>query len=171
MKGKFFLVLSISTALIILIIIGYKEDGINLTPSYHTSSMRGLHLNHKKGGQLAWELFAENATFPEDKKEIFIDSIELKILNEPQVYISGGKSIYDLKSKDLYVTEKIEIKLKNGVLKTDSLRWISSEKTIATDKDIEFTSDSFTIKGTGLTAKVNEDKIRILRNVKGTFYR
>jgi LPS export ABC transporter protein LptC len=171
MKGKIFLVLSIILALGILVILGYKEDSINISPSYHTSSMRGIHLNHKEGNDLKWELFAHNATFPQDKKEIFLDSLELNILNKPGIKITGVKGIYDISSKDLSVRDRIEITLSNGVFRTDSLKWKSEEDTITTSNNVEFISDKFTIQGTGLIAKVKEERIRILKNVKGTFYR
>jgi LPS export ABC transporter protein LptC len=171
MKEKSFLVLSIILILGILIILGYKEDSINISPSYRTSSMRGIHLNHREGNDLKWELLADTATFPEDKKEIIIDSLELKILNEPGIKITGGKGIYDINSKDLSVRDRIKIFLSNGIFRTDSLKWKSSENIITTANNVEFTNDNFTIKGTGLIAEVREERVRILKNVTGIFYR
>lgn len=171
MKGNFFLVLSIILSLGILIVLGNTEDSINITPSYRTSLMRGIQMNHKKGNALKWELFARNATFPEDKEDILIDSIELKIHDEPEIYITGGKGIYNINKKDLDVKGQIEIKLREGVFRTDSLKWISNEGLITTADDVKFISDRFTIEGTGLIAKIKEENIRILKNVKGTFYR
>lgn len=171
MKGKFFIVLSIISALGILILLGSNEDSIIISPSYHTSVMRGIHLNNKNGNTLKWELFAKNATFPEDKKNIIIDSLELKIHDGHDIYITGGKGIYNINQKDLTVEDKIEIKLKGGVFKTDSLKWESEAGLVTAPNNVEFISDNFTIEGTGLVADVSKEKIRILKNVKGTFSR
>lgn len=171
MKGKFFIVLSIISALGILVLLGSNEDSIIISPSYHTSVMHGIHLDHKTGNALKWELFAKNATFPEDKKDIIIDSLELKIHDGHDIYITGGKGIYNINRKDLAVEDKIEIKLKDGVFKTDSIKWISNEGLITAPDHVEFTSNNFMIEGTGLVAEVSKEKVRILKNVKGTFYR
>jgi LPS export ABC transporter protein LptC len=171
MKGKFSLVLSIILALGILVLLGYKDDSININPSYRTSSMSGIHLNHKEGNRLKWELFARTATFPEDKKDILIDSIELKIHNEPDIYITGGTGSYNIENKTLDVRDKIKINLKDGVFKTESLRWKGNEGMVTSANNVEFISDRFTIAGTGLIADIDKEEIRILKNVKGTFYR
>lgn len=133
--------------------------------------MHGVHLNHKTGNSLKWELFARNATFPEDKKDIIIDSLELKIHDRYEISITGGEGIYNINSKNLAVKDNIEIKLRDGVFKTDSLKWESDAGLITAPNDIKFISAGFTIEGTGLIAEVSNQKIRILKNVKGTFYR
>ncbi len=171
MKGKFSLVLSIILALGILFLLGYKDDSINISPSYRTSSMRGIHLNHKEGNSLKWELFARNATFPEDKTEILIDALELKIHNKPDIYITGGTGSYNIEEKILDVRDKIKLNLKDGVFSTESLQWKGKEGLVTSAGNVKFISDRFTIEGTGLLADIYNEEIRILKNVKGTFYR
>ncbi len=56
-------------------------------------------------------------------------------------------------------------------LTTDSLTWNSDNGLISTRDAIKFEGKNFLIEGTGLIAKTQNQQVKILDNVKGTFYR
>lgn len=133
--------------------------------------MEGLHLTHKEGNEVKWELWAQNATFPEGNKRIILKSLELKIHHDPEIYLTGGSGIYKIEGKKLIINKPIELRVKDTRFTTDTLTWHGEEELITTEDNVKFHSKNFLIEGTGLAAKVKQQKIKILKNVKGTFYR
>ncbi len=171
MKEKAFFVLSVILALWVLIILNYKENNLKILPSYRTSSMQGLHLIHKEDNRVKWELTAQDATFPEGNKEIILNSLELKINHNPRIYLTGGNGIYRIEGGNLTINKPIELNMTDTKFTTDTLTWNSENGLITTQDSVKFTGKNFLIEGTGLAVKINRQKVEILKNVKGTFYR
>lgn len=170
MKGKFFLVLLAALAIGTLIVLSYKENGVKIYPSYKTSSMRGFRLTHKEGDKIKWELISEKATFPEGKKEVILKGLTMRIHQGYEIALTGGSGIYDIQEKNLTINKPVEIDIKEAKLTTDSLTWNGKEGLITTQDSIILKGKNFLIEGTGLTAKIKDQQIRILEDVKGTFY-
>ncbi len=170
MKSKFLVVLLSILAIAMLIVLGYKENGIKPYPSYKTSSMRGFHLTYKDGDKIKWELMSENATFPEGNKEVVLKDLTMRI-HEYKIALTGGSGIYNVQEKNLTINKPIEIVIDGNKLTTDSLTWESDKGLISTKDPIKFEGKNFLIQGTGLIAKTQNQQIKILDNVKGTFYR
>jgi len=170
MNAKIALSFVMAVTLLILVLYGYREDDLKITPSYKSSSMHGLHLIHKTGDKIKWELKAEGATMPENEDEIIINSLQLRIYNDYGVNLSAGSGSYKIDDKVLTINSPVEIDIKNARLMTDSLTWDGQNGLIRTDKMITFKGDNFYIEGTGLEVKIKEERVRILKDVKGTFY-
>lgn len=170
MKGKLFLVLLTSLAVGILVILSYRENGVETSPSYKTSSMHGFHLTHKESDEVKWELVADKATFPEGNKKIILKDLTMKIYQERELTLRGGSGIYNIKNKNLVINKPIEVDIEEARLTTDSLTWNSENGEITTSDSIKFKGRNFLIEGTGLTAKIKNQQIRVLKNVKGIFY-
>lgn len=170
MKGKLFLFFSVILALGILLINGYKDENISIRPLYKTSTMRGLHITRTEEGSVGWELMAENAVFSREEDKVVITSLELSIFNEPKIYLTGSSGIYDVE-KEIFVFDRpVEMSTSEGKFTTDSLTWSSKSGLVTTDDIVKFKGKNFLIEGKGLSAKIKEKKIKILDNVKGTFY-
>jgi len=170
MRGKIFLVLSAALAVGILIVLGYRDDGVKPYPSYKTSSMSGFRLTHKQRDKVKWELVAEKATFPEGNKTIILEDLTMKIYQERKFVLRGGSGIYNIQKKNLTVNKPIEIDIGGDKLTTNSLTWNGERGLITTEDSIFFKGKIFQIEGTGLTAKIKDQRIRILKDVKGIFY-
>lgn len=170
MKGKFFLVLLTLLAVGILVILSYRENGVKTSPSYKTSSMYGFRLTHKENDEVKWELLADKATFPEGNKKIILKDLTMKIYQKRELTLRAGSGIYNIKTKNLIVNKPIEVDIEGARLTTDSLIWNSEKEEITTDDSITFEGKNFLIEGTGLSAKVKNQQIRVLKNVKGIFY-
>jgi len=171
MKGKFLVVLLVGLTVAILIILGYKENGVKTYPVYKTSSMRGFRLIHKEGDQIKWELAADKATFPEGKKKVVLKDLTMGIHHEREITLTGGSGVYNVQEKNLTIHKPIEIDIEGAKLITDSLTWHGEVDLITTKDSIKFMGKNFLIEGTGLTTKIKDQQIRILKDVKGIFYR
>jgi len=170
-KGRFFLVLSAVLVAGILIILGYNDRNIKIRPSYQTSSMKNLHLTHKEEKKVQWELLAENAMFPVGGKEIILETIDLKINHSPEIYLTSDSGIYEVDKGNVMLSKPVEVTMKDAKFTTDSLNWNSSDELISTQDAVTFTGTNFLIEGIGLSAKVEQQKVRIEKNVKAIFYR
>ncbi len=133
--------------------------------------MDKLHLTNREDNKVHWELLAENAIFPIDKKEIVLKSIGLTINNSPKIYLTSDSGIYEVDSGNVKLNEPVEIKMKDTKFTTDSLNWNSSDEIISTKDPVKFLGSNFLIEGIGLTAKVTHQKVKIQKNVKAIFYR
>jgi LPS export ABC transporter protein LptC len=170
MRSKVFVVFLTALAIGTLIILSYRENGIKTYPSYKTSSMRGFRLTQREGDKIQWEIISENAKFPEGNKEVVLDNLTMKIHHKYEITLKGGSGVYKIKEKNLTITKPIQIDIQGDTLTTDSLTW-NGEKELITTKDmITFKGKNFLIEGSGLSAKVRNQQIKILENVKGTFY-
>ena len=170
-KGRFFRILSSILIVGILIILSYNDNNVKIRPSYQTSSMDNLHLTQRDDKKVHWELLAQNAIFPIDKKEIFLKSIGLTINNSPEIYLTSNSGIYDVDSGNVMLNEPVEIKIKNSTFNTKTLNWNSSDEIISTNDAVKFSGSNFLIEGVGLTASVTQQKVKIQKNVKAIFYR
>ena len=170
MKGKSTLFFSVILALSILIIHGYKDEHISIRPLYKTSTMRGLHITRTEEGRVGWELMAEDAVFSREDDKVVMASLELRIFNEPKIYLTGSRGIYDVQREIFVFDRPVEMSTSDGKFSADSLTWSSKAGIVTTDDRVEFNGKNFFIEGKGLSVKIKEKKMKILENVKGTFY-
>ena len=170
-KGRFFRILSALLFIGILIVLGYRDHNAVINPSYQTSSMKNLHLTHKENKKVAWELLARNAIFPIGEKEVLLESIDLTIKNTPEIYLTSGSGVYEVDKQYVTLNKNVEILIRDAVFSTNTLKWNSKDGLISTNDDILLRGDNFLIEGTGLTAKVQQQKVKIQKNVKAIYYR
>jgi LPS export ABC transporter protein LptC len=170
-KKKYFGILFVFLAIITFILLSYyKETSITIQPSYQTSSMQDLHLTHRENDKIKWELSAKEATFSKGEKEIFLNSLGVKIYQTPEIYLTSGNGVYETEKGDITLNKSVELNIKNTKFTANTLKWDSKSELLTTEDTIEFSGKNFLIEGTGLAASVKQQKIRILRNVKATFY-
>lgn len=163
--------LSVILIIGILIILNYKESSVNVFPSYQTSSMENLHLKHREGNKVQWELTSEKAILPAGNKEVFLKFLVLKINRTPAIYLTSANGLYEIENGNVTLSNSVELNMKDTTFATDSLKWQSKDNLITTDDTIKVSSGKFLIKGTGLTANTDQQKVRILKDVEATFYR
>jgi LPS export ABC transporter protein LptC len=170
-KSRFFWIISATFVIAILIILNYNSRSITMSPSYRTSSMSSLHLKHREENRVKWELSSDRAILPMENKEIFLESLTLKINQDPEIYLTSGKGMYDVDKGNVTLNETVKLSIKDSTFTTDSLNFDSKEELITTEDDIKLTGGSFLINGTGLSAQVKQEQVRIIKDVKAVFYR
>ncbi len=170
MKGKFLLVLSIASALGILIVLSYRENGIKTDSSHQTSSMQGFHLTQKEGDEIRWELSAESAVFPEGINKVILKTLTMRIHHTPELTLTGGGGIYNIQKNFFTIDKPVKVIMDSSILTTDSLVWNGEEELITSPDNIKLTGKNFLIEGTGLAIRVRKQEVKILKDVKGTFY-
>jgi len=169
MKKIVFPVLAVIT-LVIFIPLSYKRDNLRISPSYKSSSMHGFRLIHKVGNRVKWELVAQDAFFPDGSAEINIRSLELNIYGEYRVNLTAGSGTYSIDRKVLTISRPVHINVRDVTIMTETLIWDGERGLIKSDKEVIFRGKNFHIQGKGLEAEVKHERIRVLNDVKATFY-
>lgn len=163
--------LSVILIIGILIILNYKESSVNVFPSYQTSSMENLHLKHREGNKVQWELTSEKAILPAGNKEVFLKFLVLKINRTPAIYLTSANGLYEIENGNVTLSNSVKLNMEDTTFSTETLRWNSKENLITTDDEIKINGSNFLIKGMGLTAKTDQQQVRILKDVEAIFYR
>lgn len=170
-KSRLFWVISAIFVFVILIILNYNEPSVKMVPLLQTSEMENLHMEHKEGDKVKWELSSNKAILPLGNKEVFLESLVLKINQTPEIYLTSGSGIYEIDRGNVTLNKPVELKIREATFATDSLKWNSKEELITSDDQIKLSGSSFLITGTGLSAKVHDQQVRIIKDVKAIFYR
>ncbi len=132
--------------------------------------MYELQMTHKEYNKVEWELSARKALFPMDKKEILLKSINLTINYSPKIYITSGNGTYEVEKGNMTLSSAVEFNTEDARFTTNTLNWNSKDELVTTQDPVKFSGKSFFIEGKGLTANINQQQIRILKNVKAVFY-
>lgn len=171
LKKNYLGILIFLIAISALILISYyREQGVIIQPSYQTSSMQDLHLTHRENDEIKWELTAREAIFPSGEKEIILKILGLKINLSPEIYVTSPTGTYETEKGNIFLNESVEMNIKDTKFTTNTLKWDSTSELLTTDDNVKFSGTDFLIEGTGLSAAVTQQKIKILKNVKATFY-
>lgn len=133
------------------------------------SFIEGLKIVHKKNGTSMWTLNASRADIIEGSDRVKLNDVVLTIENkEMTVYAPGG--FYDMESRDMTLNGKIKAVSKDYTIITESAEWNQSKGEIKTKEAVKIESKKFNVEGSGMEAD-SEQKVRILKNVKATFFR
>ena len=169
-KTRLFWITSCLLVIGIIGVLNYGQKGVNIHPSYQTSTMSNPHLVRKDGNKVKWELVAYKASVPEGRKEVFLESLSLRINKSPQIYLTSGTGRYEIESENITLHEPVELKMEDKKFQTRTLTWNSSKDFISTDSPVQFTGKNFLIEGNGLNAHITQQKVTITKNVKAIFY-
>ncbi len=133
--------------------------------------MHNLHLTHKEGSSIKWELSADKAILPTGNKKVLLESLALKVNRTPAVYLTGGSGIYEIEDGKVTLDDRVEVTMEDAKFAADSVDYDTEAELITTNDEIIFSGSNFLIRGTGLAAQVKQQQVRVIKNVKATFYR
>ena len=161
---------SILTVIGIFVVLNYSDTDVKIHPSFQTSSMKNLHLIRKDNNEVKWELSADEAIIPENRDDIFLKAISLKINKSPEVYLTSGTGSYAVENENITLNNPVELHMEDKKFITHSLAWSSKDELITTRDPVQFTGENFVINGTGLAAEIKQQNVKITNNVKAIFY-
>lgn len=132
------------------------------------SFIEGLKIIHKKDGKNIWTLDAKRADIVENEGKAKLTDIAMTI-EDKGMTIHAGNGLYDMSNRNLTLHGSITADAKDYTIIADSAEWNNSTGEIKTVGDVRVESKKFNVKGAGMEAK-SDQKVRILKNVKATFY-
>jgi len=170
MKNKVLLIAALLLiSLALLFFMGNKRELDKTMLLKGNSFIEGLKIIHKKNGTSMWTLKASRADIAEGSERVKLKDIVLLVENRDMT-IYSPEGFYNLESKDLTLNGKIKAVSKGYTIITESVEWNQSKGEVKTNENVRIESKKFNVEGSGLEAD-SEQKVRILKNVKATFYR
>jgi LPS export ABC transporter protein LptC len=134
------------------------------------SFFEGLKIVNKKDGATAWVLHAKRADLSEDGKEAHLNGVEMNMASQG-ITVEAEKGLYNMETRQVSIEGAIRAHNENYTITSSQAVIDTISGTIETDDDIMIEGKKFNLKGKGMKADNNEQKVRILNNVKAVFNR
>ena len=132
------------------------------------SFFEGLRIVHKKNGVENWILTAKRADISKDGNEANLTDLEMEV-EDKGITICAEKGLYNLDTKKISVLGTITAKNDNYSITTRQVEIDSAAGSLKTDADVHIEGKKFLLQGKGMEVNNNEQKVRILKDVKATF--
>ena len=134
------------------------------------SFFEGLKIINKKDGITEWVLTAKRADLSKNGKQALLSGIEMKLEKQGMI-VQAEKGLYDMETKNVTVDGVLTARNENYVITTSQALVDSGGGVLETKGEVTVEGKKFNLEGKGLQADNNEQKVRILNNVKATFNR
>jgi len=130
---------------------------------------KGIHYTHddtEKG--MKWILDAKEVTFSGDQNSLVFRDFKLRLEPEskPWLEMKGKRGEYSRESGDINLWGELEGRSQDGYrFTTERLNINEKTKQARSDDVVEITGPLFSLKGKGLFADLNEERVKILSDV------
>jgi len=132
------------------------------------SFLEGLKIIHKKNGLQNWILTAKRADISKDGNEADLTDVEMEVKNKG-ITIFAEKGLYNLDTKKISIEGTITAKNNAYSITTGQIEIDSDAGLLTTGKEVLIEGKKFTLQGKGMEINNNEQKVRIMKDVKATF--
>jgi lipopolysaccharide export system protein LptC len=166
---KFFMTgISLFFVLILFIILRSERDSSEHLTMKGKSFIEGLKILHEEKGNAVWTLTAGKADLKEGDNMAELRDVTV-VVPKNGIRLYADKGMYDLLARKFSTESTIRAEGKDYKITTSLIDYDASSGNIKTDEWIEVDGKKFKVKGKGMTVD-SEKKVRILKNVKATFY-
>jgi len=134
-------------------------------------NMEGVHLFEKKHNSNVMEIKAETASISADESNTELTNFTLiSHQDSGPVTIVARKGVINNKTENMTVTGNILARDSKGrALITETLHWNSFDEQISTDDPVWIFGDRFTVRGRGMLAEMETERVTIMNDVTATF--
>jgi len=132
------------------------------------SFLEGLKIIHKKNGLQNWILTAKRADISKDGNEADLTDVEMEVKNKG-ITIFAEKGLYNLDTKKISIEGTITAKNNAYSITASKIEIDSDAGLLTTGKEVLIEGKKFTLQGKGMEINNNEQKVRIMKDVKATF--
>jgi LPS export ABC transporter protein LptC len=132
------------------------------------SFLEGLKIIHKKNGLQNWILTAKRADISKDGNEADLTDVEMEVKSKG-ITIFAEKGLYNLDTKKISIEGTITAKNNAYSITTGQIEIDSDAGLLTTGKEVLIEGKKFTLQGKGMEIDNNEQKVRIMKDVKATF--
>jgi LPS export ABC transporter protein LptC len=137
-----------------------SEDG-NLT-------LNNFEYRDVKKGNARWTVWADTATYFEDRKETVLDQVKaiFFLKNGGQVELLGERGVLHTDTNNMEISGNVGVTFgKDYKLTTDRLLYDREKELIYTNAQLVLKGPGLTTKGQGMRLQVEEKSVRILRHL------
>lgn len=132
------------------------------------SSLEEVRIVNRKDNSGAWTITARKADFSLDETVAYLHDLNIAASGEG-IRLSAGRGTYNTATRELSLSDRIEIRSRDSVISASELSWKPSDGTLSSGDRVRMDGRSFRIEGEGLTA-TEDQKLRLRKNVTATFF-
>lgn len=169
MKTFIMISLSLFFALILFVVLGSERDEHDTFKIKGNSFIEGLKILHEEGGDAVWTLTARKADLRESDNMADLSDVTV-VVPKNGLRLYADKGVYDLTNKKFTTQSEIKAETKDYKITTSLIDYEASSGKIKTEEMIKVDGKRFKVEGKGMTVD-SERKVRILKDVKATFYK
>ena len=133
-----------------------------------SSFFEGIRIVQKKDGVQSWVLTAKRADISKKGDEANLTDIKVEV-KDKGVTIYADKGLYNMDTRKMSIEGPITAKKDDYSITTAQVEIDSSTGILKTNEDVHIKGQKFTLQGKGMEIKNNEQKVRIMKDVKATF--
>jgi len=174
---KIFKYLVISLILLIIMTIagflyrwmGKGGSSFNIPKIVPDLKIEGVHLTRVVAGKTEWELRAISADFFKEKGVTSLEAPKVIFFGKDgkKIEITGRKGEVFNNTNDVALLGDVKIISEAGyTLQSDSLRYFSEKKIVATESKVNLKGSKMEIEGVGMEADIGRDRVVIKKSVK-----
>ena len=135
-------------------------------------SMRTVTYSETRDGIRKWVLEAQQADVAQKNNKIYLNRPHFVVYLRQQpgmVTLTAGRAIYDIKTRDVTLTEKVVAISDDGMnVETEALFYDSGRSTLSSDDHVRITHRNATVEGDGMELHTVNGTVKLLRNVSAT---
>jgi LPS export ABC transporter protein LptC len=169
MKKGPLLVLAVVLFSLYFLIVREEKISVPNPDQKGASYLEGVRIVNKKDGKKDWIVTAKRADIKENGDRAELSDLEVTV-QDKDIKIFADKGIYDMAGKKLTIIGPVTARQKEYTMTSEDMEFENSTGILKTDKKVRVEGKKFTLTGIGLHADNNEHKVRILKDVKATFY-
>lgn len=150
-----------------------KSVSARLTKTGIDISIKNLRLIEEKDGTKQWELNADTAEVINSKGITQLKKIQMNLFqkNGDKLSVSADNGIVENNNKNIELKGNIEVSNNEGyTLKTENLKWLSEQKIIQFDDEIEIRGQDLNVTGKRMTVDVENNIVKIYGGVRVLYY-
>lgn len=133
--------------------------------------LNGIRLTQKKNNVRELDLWAETAVIALDESRIDLEKFTIVSYSKQagEVTLSARKGVFINATNDVTASGGTLVRDAGGrALLTDGLTWINSKREIRTDDPVWVFGGGFTLRGKGMIARLDDERVEILSGVSVT---
>jgi len=134
-----------------------------------THELEKVHFVEDKHGQKTWELEAKTVRLYQDENLSVLEDVKVTFYaKEGRIfYLTGKQGKVHQGSKDVELTGDVVLTSNDGYqLKTQSVAYQHSEKTVSTSDPVEIEGEQIRLTGKGMLVNIDSRTLKVLSQVK-----
>jgi LPS export ABC transporter protein LptC len=149
-----------------------KVAAVSRLPQNIDVSIRTATYSETRDGVRKWVLEAQQADVAQKDNKIYLSRPHFVVYLQQQpgtVTLIAGKAVYDIKTRDVTLTDKVEATSDDGMhVETDKIFYDAAKSTLSSDDHVKITHRNSIVEGDGMELHTVNGTIKLLKNVSAT---
>jgi len=151
-----------------------REALLKIIPDNVDLQIKNFHYTEVGDAHWKWEINADTARYAKKDNLAFFDNVKMRIIRSDGkiMTLSGKKGRLHTDTKNALISGNVLVETNGGErIRTDQLHFANAEKKVFTDDPVVFNNEQLTIRGTGMTFLIPEEKVTLHQQVRAVYNR